>query len=152
MQNGFDVFTVEHLHHLCRNSFHRKRSPSLRREANVRLMPRTPHPPQARRSKRLASSLFNLLCGPPSPTGEGLIEITAQVQPQIEAKKSPVWGLSPPAFEHNDTQRLSLRRAGCACRLRGGKKFISVRGCKTVTHSIKPSLVREGGDHGAKRS
>ena len=35
VQNGFDVFTVEHLYRLCRNSFHRKRSPSLRREARV---------------------------------------------------------------------------------------------------------------------
>ena len=33
-----------------------------------------------------------------------------------------------------------------------GYHRISVYGCTSIDRSIKPSLVREGGDHGAKRS
>ena len=51
------------------------------------------------------------------------------------------------------TNDLYLAGRGGACSSRNiGCRRISVYGCTSIDRSIKPSLAREGGDHGAKRS
>ena len=51
------------------------------------------------------------------------------------------------------TNDLYLIGRGGACSSRNvGHRRTSVYGCTSIDRSIKPSLVREGGDHGATRS
>ena len=126
------VSSVEHLYLLCRNSFHRKRSPSLRREANVRLVSRTPHPSRPSHKGSV---------DPPSPWEKALEGCRrAFVCLRNDKNTTKSVGVAFPFHFSLFTLHSSLFSSAAHPSIAQKRDL------------REPSLVREGGDHGAKRS